>query len=298
MNGAITAQEAARRSSASQRRTLPIAICDYAERFPSCLPEPRRREGTPQTGDHTFCYRCSISRREIPLRPSADRDTALGRGKRINIKRDAPASSRKMSEKTRSASFSRSWCTRVCRHSRSCFLSAAYNFSSPFRTRTSITSATAAKASSIRLGFQTGALVDLFKRSSGRREYCFPRRDGVFLAVILQQKFIRGNQSGVPPYLPWRCHNTHRTDLAREFTTSMAPESFDHKYLHLHRAVAHLPFEAVLASSSQHLVGFLHEVIALGGLQSIPDDLYEAEDVDGASNGSSLDITAPLSGRS
>jgi len=124
---------------------------------------------------------------------------------------------------------------------------------------------------------------------------------GVFLAVVLQQKFIRGKSIwrvllilpwALPQYitaLTWRGMFNYEYGAVNLLIT---------KYLHL-PAVQWLssPFEAFLAVIITNIwLGFpFMMVIALGGLQSIPDDLYEAADVDGASKWFQFwNITAPL----
>ena len=124
---------------------------------------------------------------------------------------------------------------------------------------------------------------------------------GVFLAVVLHQKFIRGKSIwrvllilpwALPQYitaLTWRGMFNYEYGAVNLLIT---------KYLHL-PAVQWLtsPFEAFLAVIITNIwLGFpFMMVIALGGLQSIPDDLYEAADVDGASKWFQFwNITAPL----
>ena len=124
---------------------------------------------------------------------------------------------------------------------------------------------------------------------------------GVLLAVVLHQKFIRGKAAwrvililpwALPQYitaLTWRGMFNYEYGAVNILIT---------KYLHL-PAVQWLtsPFEAFLAVIITNIwLGFpFMMVIALGGLQSIPDDLYEAADVDGASKWFQFwNITAPL----
>ena len=124
---------------------------------------------------------------------------------------------------------------------------------------------------------------------------------GVFLAVVLHQKFIRGKAWwrvllilpwALPQYitaLTWRGMFNYEYGAVNLLIT---------KYLHL-PPVQWLtsPFEAFLAVIITNIwLGFpFMMVIALGGLQSIPDDLYEAADVDGASKWFQFwNITAPL----
>jgi arabinogalactan oligomer/maltooligosaccharide transport system permease protein len=124
---------------------------------------------------------------------------------------------------------------------------------------------------------------------------------GVFLAVVLHQKFIRGKSVWrVALILPWALPQyitalTWRGMFNYEYG---AVNLLITKYLHL-PPVQWLtsPFEAFLAVIITNIwLGFpFMMVIALGGLQSIPDDLYEAADVDGASKWFQFwNITAPL----
>ena len=124
---------------------------------------------------------------------------------------------------------------------------------------------------------------------------------GVFLAVILHQKFIRGKAIwrvllilpwALPQYitaLTWRGMFNYEYGAVNLLIT---------KYLHA-PPVQWLtsPFEAFLAVIITNIwLGFpFMMVIALGGLQSIPEELYEAADVDGASKWFQFwNITAPL----
>jgi arabinogalactan oligomer/maltooligosaccharide transport system permease protein len=124
---------------------------------------------------------------------------------------------------------------------------------------------------------------------------------GVFLAVVLHQKFIRGKAAWrVLLILPWAmpqyiCALTWRGMFNYEYG---AVNLLITKYLHA-PPVQWLtsPFEAFLAVIITNIwMGFpFMMVIALGGLQSIPEDLYEAADVDGASKWFQFwNITAPL----
>ena len=124
---------------------------------------------------------------------------------------------------------------------------------------------------------------------------------GVFLAVLLHQKFIRGKAWWrVALILPWALPQyitalTWRGMFNYEYG---AVNLLITKYLHL-PPVEWLtsPFEAFVAVIITNVwLGFpFMMVIALGGLQSIPDDLYEAADVDGASKWFQFwNITAPL----
>ena len=124
---------------------------------------------------------------------------------------------------------------------------------------------------------------------------------GVFLAVVLHQKFIRGKSAWrVALILPWALPQyiaalTWRGMFNYEYG---AVNLLLTKYLHL-SPVQWLtsPFEAFLAVIITNIwLGFpFMMVIALGGLQSIPDELYEAAEVDGASKWFQFwHITAPL----
>jgi arabinogalactan oligomer/maltooligosaccharide transport system permease protein len=124
---------------------------------------------------------------------------------------------------------------------------------------------------------------------------------GVFLAVVLHQKFIRGKSAWrVALILPWALPQyisalTWRGMFNYEYG---AVNLLMTKYLHL-APVQWLtsPFEAFLAVIITNIwLGFpFMMVIALGGLQSIPQELYEAADVDGASQWFQFwNITAPL----
>jgi len=124
---------------------------------------------------------------------------------------------------------------------------------------------------------------------------------GVFLALVLHQKFIRGKSAWrVALILPWALPQyisalTWRGMFNYEYG---AVNLLITKYLHL-SPVQWLtsPFEAFLAVIITNIwLGFpFMMVIALGGLQSIPDELYEAADVDGASKWFQFwNITAPL----
>ncbi|MEO5717687.1 MAG: sugar ABC transporter permease [Chthoniobacterales bacterium] len=124
---------------------------------------------------------------------------------------------------------------------------------------------------------------------------------GVFLAVVLHQKFIRGKSAWrVALILPWALPQyisalTWRGMFNYEYGSVNLLIT---KYLHL-APVQWLtsPFEAFLAVIITNIwLGFpFMMVIALGGLQSIPDELYEAANVDGASKWFQFwNITAPL----
>lgn len=124
---------------------------------------------------------------------------------------------------------------------------------------------------------------------------------GVFLAVLLHQKFVVGKPAwrvllilpwALPQYitaLTWRGMFNYEYGAVNLLIT---------KFLHL-PPVAWLtsPFEAFLAVILTNIwLGFpFMMVVALGGLQSIPGELYEAADVDGASAWKKFwTITAPL----
>lgn len=124
---------------------------------------------------------------------------------------------------------------------------------------------------------------------------------GVFLAVILHQKFIKGKAAwrvllilpwAVPQYitaLTWRGMFNFEFGAVNLFVTDILHGS----------PVAWLtdPFNAFAAAIMTNIwLGFpFMMVIALGGLQSIPGELYEAAEVDGASAWTQFRrITAPL----
>ncbi|MBS0657808.1 MAG: sugar ABC transporter permease [Verrucomicrobia bacterium] len=112
---------------------------------------------------------------------------------------------------------------------------------------------------------------------------------GVFLAVLLHQKFLKGRSVwrvllilpwALPQYitaLTWRGMFNYEYGAVNLFLT---------KFLHL-PAVEWLtnPGQAFTAAVLTNIwLGFpFMMVVALGGLQSIPDDLYEAAEIDGAS---------------
>ena len=124
---------------------------------------------------------------------------------------------------------------------------------------------------------------------------------GVFLAVVLHQKFIKGKSAWrVLLILPWAlpqyiCALTWRGMFNYEYG---AVNLFISKYLHM-SPVSWLtsPLQAFIAVIITNIwLGFpFMMLIALGGLQSIPEDLYEAAEVDGASKWFQFwNITAPL----
>ncbi|MAQ94361.1 MAG: sugar ABC transporter permease [Rhodothermaceae bacterium] len=123
---------------------------------------------------------------------------------------------------------------------------------------------------------------------------------GVFLAVILHQSFIKGKSAWrVLLILPWAVPQyitalTWRGMFNYEFgAVNLLVESFGGG------AVSWLsdPLTAFIAAILTNIwLGFpFMMVIALGGLQSIPGELYEAAEVDGASAWRQFwSITAPL----
>ena len=125
---------------------------------------------------------------------------------------------------------------------------------------------------------------------------------GVMLAVILHQQFIVGKPAWrVLLILPWALPQyitalTWRGMFTAEYgSINLMLE----KFLGPGGAVAWLtsPFEAFLAVILTNIwLGFpFMMVIALGGLQSIPRELYEAAEVDGASAWRQFwSITVPL----
>jgi len=124
---------------------------------------------------------------------------------------------------------------------------------------------------------------------------------GVFLAVVLHQNFIRGKSIWrVALILPWALPQyisalTWRGMFNYEYG---AVNLLLSKYLHL-SPVQWLasPLEAFVAVIITNVwLGFpFMMVVALAGLQSIPDDLYEAAEVDGASKWFQFwHITAPM----
>ncbi len=124
---------------------------------------------------------------------------------------------------------------------------------------------------------------------------------GVFLAVLLHQKFIRGKSAWrVLLILPWALPQyitalTWRGMFTAEYG---AIDIVWRQYLSL-PAIEWLtqPGPAFAAAILTNIwLGFpFMMVIALGGLQSIPAELYEAADVDGASEWKKFwNITVPL----
>lgn len=112
---------------------------------------------------------------------------------------------------------------------------------------------------------------------------------GVFLAVLLHQKFLKGRAAwrvllilpwALPQYitaLTWRGMFNYEYGAVNLFLTN---------FLHL-SPVQWLasPWQAFSAAVLTNIwLGFpFMMVVALGALQSIPDDLYEAAEIDGAS---------------
>jgi arabinogalactan oligomer/maltooligosaccharide transport system permease protein len=124
---------------------------------------------------------------------------------------------------------------------------------------------------------------------------------GVLLAVVLHQKFIRGKAAWrIALILPWA--------MPQYITALTWRGMFNYEYGSVNLLITRVlhmspvqwltsPFEAFVAVIVANIwMGFpFMMVIALGGLQSIPDDLYEAADVDGASKWFQFwNITAPL----
>ena len=124
---------------------------------------------------------------------------------------------------------------------------------------------------------------------------------GVFLAVLLHQKFIAGKSAWrVLLILPWA--------LPQYITALTWRGMFNYEYGAINLIVTRYlglpavewltsPFEAFLAVILTNIwLGFpFMMVVALGALQSIPAELYEAAEVDGASKWSQFwNITAPL----
>lgn len=124
---------------------------------------------------------------------------------------------------------------------------------------------------------------------------------GVFLAVLLHQKFVRGKGAwrvllilpwALPQYitaLTWRGMFNYEYGAVNLFLVKFLDAS----------PVAWLtsPVEAFVAAILTNIwLGFpFMMVVALGGLQSIPEELYEAADVDGASAWRKFwNVTAPL----
>ncbi len=124
---------------------------------------------------------------------------------------------------------------------------------------------------------------------------------GVMLAVLLHQTFVLGKPLWrVLLILPWA--------LPQYITALTWRGMFNYEYGAINLAITKFmnmapvewlssPFEAFAAAILTNIwLGFpFMMVIALGGLQSIPQELYEAADVDGASEWRKFrTITAPL----
>ncbi len=124
---------------------------------------------------------------------------------------------------------------------------------------------------------------------------------GVFLAVLLHQKFVVGKPAWrVLLILPWA--------LPQYITALTWRGMFNYDYGAINLLITKYmnlspvewltsPFEAFAAAILTNIwLGFpFMMVIALGGLQSIPAELYEAADVDGASAWKKFwNVTAPL----
>lgn len=124
---------------------------------------------------------------------------------------------------------------------------------------------------------------------------------GVLLAVLLHQAFVVGKPVWrVLLILPWA--------LPQYITALTWRGMFNYEYGAINLAITKFmnmspvewltsPFEAFVAAILTNIwLGFpFMMVIALGGLQSIPQELYEAADVDGASAWKKFwTITAPL----
>lgn len=124
---------------------------------------------------------------------------------------------------------------------------------------------------------------------------------GVFLAVLLHQKYIRGKSFWrVLLIIPWA--------LPQYITALTWRGMFNFEYGAVNLAIVKFlnlppvawltsPVEAFLAAILTNIwLGFpFMMIVALGGLQSIPEELYEAADVDGASAWSKFwNVTAPL----
>ncbi len=124
---------------------------------------------------------------------------------------------------------------------------------------------------------------------------------GVFLAVLLHQQFVYGKPAWrVLLILPWA--------LPQYITALTWRGMFNYEYGAINIVLRDYlllppvewltsPVEAFLAAILTNIwLGFpFMMVVALGGLQSIPQELYEAADVDGASAWQKFwNVTAPL----
>ena len=124
---------------------------------------------------------------------------------------------------------------------------------------------------------------------------------GVFLAVLLHQTFVAGKSAWrILLILPWA--------LPQYITALTWRGMFNYEFGAVNLVVSEFlgmspvtwltsPFEAFCAVIVTNVwLGFpFMMIVALGGLQSIPENLYEAADVDGASSWHKFrHITAPL----
>ena len=124
---------------------------------------------------------------------------------------------------------------------------------------------------------------------------------GVFLAVVLHQKFVRGKAAWrILLILPWA--------LPQYITALTWRGMFNYEFGAINLAITRYlnlpaiewltsPFEAFLAVILTNIwLGFpFMMVVALGALQSVPAELYEAAEVDGASQWKQFwNVTVPL----
>lgn len=124
---------------------------------------------------------------------------------------------------------------------------------------------------------------------------------GVFLAVMLHQKFIKGKPAWrTLLILPWA--------LPQYITALTWRGMFNYEYgavnLFLGKFLGLSPIEWLTSPTEAFMAAIITNVwlgfpfmmvVALGGLQSIPEELYEAADVDGASAWSKFwNITLPM----
>ncbi len=124
---------------------------------------------------------------------------------------------------------------------------------------------------------------------------------GVFLAVVLHQKFVRGKAAWrILLILPWA--------LPQYITALTWRGMFNYEFGAINLAITRYlnlpaiewltsPFEAFLAVILTNIwLGFpFMMVVALGALQSVPSELYEAAEVDGASQWKQFwNVTVPL----
>ena len=125
---------------------------------------------------------------------------------------------------------------------------------------------------------------------------------GFFLLFSLIRNLSQGSRPGVILLiLPWALTAVHYgANLAGNVQLRIWGHQFDYDQISEYacRGVVDLsPFEAFMAVILTNIwLGFpFMMVVALGALQSIPGELYEAADVDGASSWSQFwNITAPL----